>query len=151
MHKQGKVVATPSQTRNAKSTGRPFTIHSVVLDTGDTIEIGFEQPYKIGDIFSGMTETKYGKLKLTIPTDPNANVTQQPTSAATSGHAEAPAAGPGSCTAKDKAIIRQNALTAAANIYAATIKPGLTTSMPPAEDVLTYAEQLSEFALGAWE
>ena len=145
MHKVGKVVATPSNTRTSKA-GRPYTIHSVVLDDGSTIELGFEQTYQVGDQFSGLVETKFGKLKLTTAVDPTPGVHVPAASAGAS--APAYSAPSGGITAKDKAIIRQNALTASANVYAATLKAG---AVPDPEAILGLADTLSQFAIGAWE
>jgi len=129
---------------------RPFKVHSVVLSTGEEIEVGYKQPYKIGQQFNSEVEFKYGKYKEVKPLTPGA--APGPAVAAVGGASSGPMNFPIPKSNKETAIIRQNALTNAANVHAALIKVGAYTAGPNlAEDVIALAYQFAEFSSGQRE
>jgi len=130
---------------------RPFKVHSVVLSSGEEIEVGYKQPYKIGQQFNSEVEFKYGKYKEVKPLVPGATPTPGPAAAAV-GASSGPMNFPIPKSNKETAIIRQNALTNAANVHAALIKVGAYTAGPNlAEDVIALAYQFAEFSSGQRE
>lgn len=61
--RSGKVVNTTRDAKVSPRTGKPYTVHGVELDSGEQIEIGFKQAYKVGDSFNSEVEFAYGKWK----------------------------------------------------------------------------------------
>ncbi len=95
---------------------RPFTVHRVQLNNGDEVEVGFKQPYRVGDNFNSEVEFKFGKWK-EVRALGGAAPTPTPStpSGANSSGNGAPATFPIPKGNKESAIIRQNALTNAVN------------------------------------
>lgn len=91
---------------------RPFKVYTVVLSTGEEVEIGYKPTYKVGDNFHSEVEFKYGKYKEVKPLGAS-GATAGVASSAPSGVASM--AFPIPKASKETAIIRQNALTNAVN------------------------------------
>ena len=135
---------------------RPFTVHRVQLANGDEIEVGFKQPYRVGDNFNSEVEFKFGKWKEVRALGgaaPPSPAPSTPTGASTSGNG-APATFPIPKGNKESAIIRQNALTNAVN----TVNKFLDTQ-PDAyksldgytDEVIAVAYKYAEFSSGQRE
>src|SRR5688572_116914 len=60
----GQVVSLSSEVITPKSGGRSFRVHKVDLDTGQSINVGFKQPFSVGDKVSIPAEMKYGEWKM---------------------------------------------------------------------------------------
>lgn len=126
---------------------RPFKVYTVVLSTGEEVEIGYKPTYKTGDNFNSEVEFKYGKYKEVKPLGASGATTGVTSSAPSS---VASMAFPIPKASKETAIIRQNALTNAVKLIAdgnyAT--PDLDATV---EKVLATAYKFAEFSSGQRE
>lgn len=150
--RSGKVVKLERDAKVSARTGKPYSVHSVVLDTGDTIEVGFKQPYRVGADFNSEVEFGFGKWKELKALPPGS------APAATTRTAEvqaAPMQFPIPKSSKETAIIRQNALTNAVNATNTLINAGCVDKPASAEEytdgVLTLAYKFAEFSSGQRE
>lgn len=151
--RSGKVVNTLSETIT-KPGKRPFSVHRVVLATGDEVEVGFKQPYHIGDMFNSEVEFKYGKYKEVRA------LGSAPVTSGGGGVMAAAAAAPGMAfpipkASKETAIIRQNALTNAVNLYTSHLETqgaaGIGDWDKAVEHILGLAYKFAEFSSGQRE
>jgi hypothetical protein len=153
--RSGKVNNVLFETIN-KPGKRPFTVHRVQLANGDEVEVGFKQPYRVGDNFNSEVEFKFGKWKEVRALGGAAPATPAPSSpsgASTSGNG-APATFPIPKGNKESAIIRQNALTNAVKLFevqAATSDEAALTDEVAAERVIQIAYKFAEFSSGQRE
>ena len=147
----GCVVGVNSERRTAKATGKPFTVHSVSLDTGETLEVGFKQPYVVGQRVVGTAEMKYGKLALVSSGGGSVPMAAGGGSPPT---ASAPAAFPTPLNSKEMSICRQSALKAAVDVF--NVVGGATTRNlfddkvldEVAEQVIKLAYKFTDFSTG---
>jgi hypothetical protein len=162
--KSGKIVATPSEEKNIPGK-RPFTVHSVVLEDGTVVEVGYKQPYRVGEYFNRAVETKYGKLKDMGPAVAgDSELGSSPP--ATPGRPAAVGAPTGrtfpvSQESPEMSIIRQNALTNAREVVMAAYERGPINGQAKAdrqqmldtiaEDVLYLAYKFADFSSGQRE
>ncbi len=65
---QGKVVNLDQIMKKSNRTGKLFPINYVELDNGARINVGFDQPYAVGQTVSIPTEVAYGELQ--VPRNP---------------------------------------------------------------------------------
>lgn len=65
---QGKVVNLDQVMKKSNRTGKMFPINYVELDNGARINVGFDQPYAVGQVVSIPTEVAYGELQ--VPRNP---------------------------------------------------------------------------------
>jgi len=151
--RSGKVVNILRDAKVSTKTGKPYTVHSVVLDSGDTIEVGFKQPYKTGASFNSEVEFAYGKWKEVRPLG-----SASPPSSSTSGQDATPSPAPMQFpipkSSKELAIIRQNALTNAMNAvnnYDGGDRNALEKLDEYAERVINVAYKFAEFSSGQRE
>jgi hypothetical protein len=165
MIKTGKIVALPSEQKAAKATGKPFTVHAVVLEDGTKIEVGFKQPYSVGEYFNRTVETKYGKLVDSGPAEPG-DTEPGPSPSPAAPSRPAPPSGrtfPVDIGSPEMSIIRQNALTnareAVSNFmgYPNVANSGATkaerqqTLDAIAEDIVYLAYKFTDFSSGQRE
>ncbi len=127
----GKIIATNDKQVTPPGR-RPFTVHSVTLEDGTTVEVGYKQPYRVGEYFSRDCEMKFGSLKDVGPAAPGASVggsspppKPYPVSA---GAAPAGRTFPVNPESPEMSIIRQNALTNARELITA-VSMGYTVDM----------------------
>lgn len=148
MKLSGIVKSVSSQLKTAKSSGRSFRIHYAELESGEVINVGFSQPFKVGDSISVDVETKFGELKVTSSSvAPDSGTKSVPVGT----KPYAPSTGkntvfPVPNTHGDYAIIRQNALTAAVN--AAGPRSATGSDEEYAERVIKMAYKFAEFTSG---
>ena len=153
--RSGKVVNTYSEVKNPPGK-RPFSVHAIELDGGDVIEVGYKQPYRIGQTVTLNVEFKYGKwaeVKGGAVGSPSPVPT--PSVGPSGGSAAAaPMNFPIPKTNKETAIIRQNALTNAVQSVGALLVNGNLSGMTTdkfAEEVLNMAYKYAEFSSGQRE
>lgn len=60
------VVRNLSSKRITSKAGRTFTLHLVELEDGTVVNVGFKQPFSIGDNVKLNVEEKFGELKLIV-------------------------------------------------------------------------------------
>lgn len=65
---QGTVVSLDQVFKTSRTTGKQFPINYVELDNGARINVGFNQPYAVGQVVSIPTEVAYGELQ--VPRNP---------------------------------------------------------------------------------
>lgn len=151
--RSGKVVDVQYESKSPPGK-RPFKVHRVVLNNGDEVEVGYKQPYKIGDLFNSEVEFKYGKWKEIRPLGSVPSGTAGGSSAA-SAPTPAPAAMafPIPKANKETAIIRQNALTNAVNFFNNAGAPHMAGMAldEQADYVLKLAYKFAEFSSGQRE
>jgi len=166
--KSGKITALGSRGGVAKASGKPFTINTVLLEDGTEIEVGFKQPYSVGEYFSRRVEVKFGKLAdvgAAVPGDVEMAATSPAPAARSAG--SAPSGGgyqarvfPVGRESGEISIIRQNALTNARELVLGMVAG---TGLPLAkadrqqaldaivEDVLYVAYKFADFSSGQRE
>lgn len=115
-------VVTGLKTRNGTSkAGKPFVIHIVTIN-GTDIEVGFKQPFKVGDNTSLDVAYAYKSYRMTGLAANPANPPIPNSSPGTTAFAPGSSGGPSSdfpirtTDGRQTAIIRQNALTNAVNL-----------------------------------
>jgi hypothetical protein len=137
MNITGKVVGLGKAGLMSKA-GKPFTVHSVTLDNGQQFEVGFKQPFSVGQDVNVEAEMKYGKLTMTGPggSSPQSNSTQS------GGSSSGALAFPIPLTSKEQSICRQSALKAAIDVVNGM--GARKISLPEAPDLL--AEFIIEMA-----
>ncbi len=147
--RSGKIIDLLVEVKNPPGK-RPFKVHTVKLDNGEQIEVGYKQPYTVGQMFNSEVEFKYGKYKEVKPL-----AGAPSTSSATSTPVAAtPMAFPIPKANKETAIIRQNALTNAVNAVNQMQSLGLTshkTADEIANEVISLAYKFAEFSSGQRE
>lgn len=118
---EGTITRLDSQNRKSKA-GKAFTIHTVDVN-GSTIEVGFKQPFSVGDRFASNVEYAYKTYRQAA----GADNTLGPIPNAVASPSRAPAAAGGGSTRSSAfpiptsdgvqtAIMRQNALTNAVSL-----------------------------------
>ncbi len=119
----GKIIATNDKQVTPPGR-RPFTVHSVTLEDGTTVEVGYKQPYRVGEYFNRDCEMKFGSLKDVGPAAPGATVGgPSPSPKPYTALAVAAPAGrtfPVNPESPEMSIIRQNALTNARELVTST-------------------------------
>ena len=147
----GQVVSLSSDTITSKSSGRTFRVHKIQLDSGVEINVGFKQPFSVGDKVSIPSEIKYGEWKMVA----KGVALGLPSSSGTTAPAPRKEYGSGKNTKfpvpkdhGDYSIIRQNALTNAVNLYNGSEdkKTGITDE--DIEFVIKVAYKFAEFSSG---
>lgn len=157
----GVVTGYDSETKNNPKTGRPMTIHKIIID-GTAYECGFKKPsFGIGNAVEFDSLVKYGKAvaeniraagyaATTVPT-------AAPKSTASGGSGGRPDHGPKKefpvpLLHPDRSIIRQNALGHATKLYCdggwAVNEDDLAKA---AEKIIEIAYQFEEYASGQRE
>lgn len=121
MIKSGKIVALETEGKTSKATGRSFSVHSVVLEDGTRVEVGFKQPYMAGTYFNRTVEMKFGKLTDVGPAAPGETEVLSPSSLSSTSRAAGPTGRtfPVGIDSPEMSIIRQNALTNARELVSA--------------------------------
>ncbi len=167
MKKTGKIISVDRRGGVAKATGKPFTIHIVKLEDGTEVEVGFNQPYSVGEYFDRTVEMKFGKLADVGPAKPGDSEVSSPSPRAAAGGApSAPSGGrtfPVGLESPEMSIIRQNALTNAREAVMGMYDPNtisfnrLTKEERQqaldsvAEDILYLAYKFTDFSSGQRE
>lgn len=136
---KGQVTELGSKTVTAKATGKTFRVHNVVLDTGESVSLGFKQLFKVGDNVTLTVEEKFGELKMVHAGTTTAKV-DGPKMDSSPGTRNVKFPIPR--TSNEYAIIRQNALTNAVNYHV-----GNSMAFDP-EKVIELAYKFAEFSSG---
>ena len=143
--------------------GNNVTIHFVHVNTFDEpLNVGFKQPFKLGDNVTGTAEKAYGEWKLNIGAVPTGNPAPQQTSKGVSSVSSGKFGGnsapfPVPPLHPENRIMRQNALSHAAAVVAARIgadKQGATKNYSNeaiAADVIEIANELVRWSTGRAE
>lgn len=139
--------------------GKRFKVHYVVMDDGQEVNVGFKQPFAVGQYVTLDVEQKFGELKMLSSSNGNAQAVSK--SAPASGSAPRPSASsrpfPVPKTSGEMAIIRQNALTNAVTMFcngALEFVPGkdeMKSTDELIEEVLKMAYKFAEFSSGQRE
>lgn len=145
------VVRNLSSKRITSKAGRSFTLHLVELEDGTVVNVGFKQPFSIGDNVKLNVESKFGELKM-VTGEPSAG-DNSATGASPSGVKKPPFEGGGRNTKfpvpethGDYSIIRQNALTNAVSYFNAN--KGAITFEAGIDEVIKVAYKFAEFTSG---
>lgn len=129
----GTVTRLDSRSNVSKKTGKPFSIYSVTVN-GTDIEVGFKQPYKVGDTFESNVEYAFKTYRV-VAGVPDPSLPPIPNSSGGTSFPSRPAPGMAESTfpisikdGRSTSIIRQNALSNAV---------ALVNSLPETVDDLT--------------
>jgi hypothetical protein len=154
MNISGVVTGLDSKVITSAKSGKKFKVHYIELDTGDRVNVGFNQTFKVGDNATLDAEQQYGELKLS---------TTVRTAPPTGGATPAPASKfvsisqrpfPVPKTSGETAIIRQNALTNAVTMFCngalefVAKKDELKSTDELIEEVVKMAYKFAEFSSG---
>jgi len=138
----------------SKSTGRAFTIHTVTLDNGTTIEVGFKQPYAVGTYFNRECEFKYGAYKDAGPAPAGAAPSMGVATPTPRPSTPPPAANgrtfPVDRQSPEMSIIRQNALTNARELVSVHMHQD-TPMDDKVNEILRIAYIFADFSSGQRE
>jgi|CXWL01.1.fsa_nt_gi hypothetical protein len=142
MNITGKVVSVGYSSLISKKTGKPFKVHSVTLDNGQQFEVGFQQPFLVGQNINVEVETKYGKQAM-VGQGGSGGAASSPPSVSSGALAF-----PIPLTSKEQSICRQSALKAAVDIYQCIgIEPSSNMDAL-AEDIISLAYKFTDFSTG---
>lgn len=134
---------------------RSFNVHYVELDTGKSVNVGFKQPFIVGQAISVDAEMAYGELKMgAVATTGGGEVTPIG-SAPSSGGGKSYSSGrndkfPVPTTHGDFSIIRQNALTNAVNTVMNSSE-GIVATDETVERIIAIAYKFADFSSGQRE
>ena len=154
----GTVQDVSSQVKTSNKTGKKFRVHYIELDSGEVVNVGFNNPYKVGQSLNLEVEQAYGEMKL-VTGAPSSGGGSAPAPKKDSGSfgARAPASGrpfPVPKTSGEIAIIRQNALTNAVTMFCngalefVPNKDEMKSVDELVEEVLKMAYAFAEFSSG---
>ena len=144
MNISGTVTALDSKVLTSNNTGKKFRVHYIELDTGDRVNVGFNNPFKVGQNLTLEAEQKYGELKLVGNAPSGGGGSPAPKKAdANTGGARTYASQrpfPVPKTSGEMAIIRQNALTNAVTMFC----NGALEFVPNKDDMKDTSELVEE-------
>ena len=139
--------------------GKRFKVHYVIMDDGSEVNVGFKQPFNVGQYVTLDVEQKYGELKMLSTSNGNAQTVskQAPTTGTSARTPVSSRPFPIPKTSGEMAIIRQNALTNAVTMFcngALEFVPGkdeMKSTDELIEEVLKMAYKFAEFSSGQRE
>jgi hypothetical protein len=149
---KGPVTAVSFERRGpSKKTGKMFDVHNVTVN-GTVIEVGFRQPYKVGDTVELDVAYEYKTYR---KTDAPANPANPPIPNSVVGSGSASVVGGAvsfpipTADGRQTAIIRQNALTNAVAIIASLPDDIELTKVPEDDDkkIVSEAKARAELAI----
>lgn len=152
MNITGKVVGLGKAGLMSK-VGRPFTVHSVTLDNGQQFEVGFKQPFSVGQDVNVEAEMKYGKLTMTgVGGSGGSSNQSNPTQSGGASNSGA-LAFPIPLTSKEQSICRQSSLKAAIELCTGDGSNGVDLADPKetdevAEAIIALAYKFTDFVTG---
>ena len=158
MRIEGDVTDVSSQVKTSNKTGKKFRVHYIDLDTGDRVNVGFNNPFKVGQNISLEAEQKYGELKLVSGGAASGGSSSAPKKVESSAPAARTYASqrpfPVPKTSGEMAIIRQNALTNAVTMFCngalefVPNKDDMKNTDELIEEVIKMAYKFAEFSSG---
>lgn len=143
MRYEGEVLDCTSKVLTSNKTGKKFRVHYVELDGGEVINVGFNNPFKVGQRVTLDAEQQYGELKMSQSGGGGGGAAPAPKQAAAPKSNYVPPSArpfPVPKNTGEIAIIRQNALTNAVTMFC----NGALEFVPNKEDMKSVDELVEE-------